>query len=52
MRDILDAFCDFFPTIDFDVKRKPQKQQLSIETQMVAEKEIERMFIARLIKMT
>ena len=56
MRDILDAFCDFFPTIDFDIKRKPQKQQLSIETQMVAEKEIERMLseakraLSRIIK--
>ena len=43
MKDILDCFCNFFPTIDFDIKRKPKKHQLSIESRNTGEREIERM---------
>ena len=43
MEHILDTFCGIFPTIDFDVRKKTQKHQLSIESTSTAEKEIERM---------
>lgn len=43
MRDLLDKFCDCFPTIDFNIKRKEIKHQLSIETVTTGEREIERM---------
>jgi len=43
MKNILDTFCDIFPTIDFDIKCKPVKHQLSVESRSTGDKEIRKM---------
>jgi len=43
MRDIIDKFCDCFPSISFDVTKEKVKLQLSVESASTGEREIQRM---------
>jgi len=43
MKDIVESFCDTFPSIDFDIRSKEVKHQLSIESTMTGEKQIRKM---------
>ena len=43
MRDIIDKFCDCFPTITFDITKQRIKHQLSLESSSTGEREIKRM---------
>lgn len=43
MRDIIDKFCDCFPSISFEITKKTIKHQLSMESASTGEREIQRM---------
>lgn len=43
MIDIIDKFCDCFPSICFEITKKTIKHQLSMESASTGEREIQRM---------